>query len=205
MAQIFLGTGYPVAFLSKQPLHNLKTFEGQKWRTASFWHESFLRNAQATPVSIPWGDDIFRAMQASTLDGLMVNVDSAHDLRIEQVAPNILLSKDLWLGHLYILAMNHDTWNGLAPEDREAVQRAASTAYTQLGRVLNDSFDTMVGDLKKNGATVSLLDRKELDAWKATTRYKDVQAAWVKDQQIKGVGEADTVLKKITELLGSVK
>ncbi len=202
---VFLGTGYPLAFLSAQPLPNLKTFAGQKWRTASFWHESFLRNAQATPVSIPWGDGIFKAIQAKTLDGLMVNVDSADDLKIEQVAPNVLLSKDLWLGHLYILAMNRDTWKGLASEDREAIQRAALTAYTQLGRVMDDSFTAMVGNLKKNGATVRLLKGKEVDTWKTTTRYQEVQAAWVKDQQSKGVEEAAPVLKQVTDLLNAAK
>ncbi len=169
---IFLGTGYPAAFLNTQPLRGLKSFQGQNWRTASFWHEDFLRNAQANPVSIPWGDGIFKAIQAKSLDGLLVNVDSAQDLNIEQVAPNILISRNLWLGHLYIVAMNRVTWNGLAPEDRESIQRAAQTAYTHLGRVMDQSFDAMVDDLKKSGAKVGLLNGRELKVWKTISSIR---------------------------------
>ena len=201
VVQIFLGTGYPVAFLSTGPLASLKNLQGHTWRSASFWHQDFLRNAKATPVSIAWGEGVFKAMRDKTLDGLMVNVDSAYTLKIHEVAPHVLLSKDLWLGHLYVLAMNRDAWNGLAPEDKEAIGRAAETAHRQLGRVMDESFDIMVGDLKKTGAQVRLLNSEELEAWETATEYRNVQTAWVKDQQSKGVKDVAPVLKKVTEIL----
>ena len=63
----------------------------------------------------------------------VVNVDSGYLLKIHQVAPQILLSKDLWLGHFCMLAMNRTTWDGLAKENKEVVQHAAETAYKTLG------------------------------------------------------------------------
>ena len=94
----------------------------------------------------------------------MVNVDSGFMLKVHETAPHVLLSKDLWLGHVYILAMNRNSWNGLAKEDKEAIQRAARSAHKALGRVMDSSVDAMVGDLKKAGAKVRLLERTELDA-----------------------------------------
>ena len=41
----------------------------------------------------------------------------------------------------------------------------------------------MVGDMKKEGVKVRLLEQKELGSWTAATRYPDIQAAWVKDQE----------------------
>ena len=198
---IFLATGYPVAFFSSGPLHSLNDLEGHTWRSASFWHQDFLRNAKATPVSMPWGDGIFKAMQNKTLDGLMVNVDSAYTLKVHEVAPNVLLSRNLWLGHLYILAMNSNTWHSLAQEDKDAIQRAAGIAYKQLGPVMNQRFDTMVGTLQQAGVKARLLDSGELAAWSAATRYRAVQAAWVNEQQSKGVKDAAPVLKKVSQLL----
>lgn len=199
--EIFLGTGYPVAFFSTQPMDSLKDLKGHSWRSASFWHHDFLRNSGAVPVSMPWGEGVFKAMQARTLDGLMVNVDSGYMLKVHEVAPNVLLSKDLWLGHLYVLAMNRDTWDGLAQEDREAIQRAAVTAYKALGPVMNTSFDAMVSDLKKAGVRTRLLDRAEIDAWTVATKYADVQSAWAMDQESKGVVNATAVLKKVDAIL----
>ena len=121
MVEIFLGTGYPVDFFSNQPLDSLNDLKGHTWRSASFWHQDFLRNAGATPVSMPWGDGVFKAMRDRTLDGLMVNVDSGYMLKVHEVVPHVLLSKEMWLGHLYVLTMNRNTWDGLAKEDKEAI------------------------------------------------------------------------------------
>lgn len=201
VVEIFLGTGYPLAFFSTGALNSLKDIKGHTWRSASFWHQDFLRNAKANPVSIPWGESVFKAMRDKTLDGLMVNVDSAYTLKVHEVAPHVLLSKDLWLGHLYVLAMNRNTWNGLAQEDKEAIQRAAEIAYSQLGHVMDESFDTMIDDLRKAGVGVRLLENKELDAWKTSTKYEEIQATWVKEQDGNGAKDARPVLEKIKVIL----
>ena len=204
VVEVFLGTGYPVAFFSSQTLDSLNDLKGHTWRSASFWHKDFLRNAGATPVSMPWGDGVFKAMRDRTLDGLMVNVDSGYMLKVHEVAPHVLLSKELWLGHLYVLAMNRNTWVGLAQEDKQAIQRAAEAAYKSLGSVMDKSFDDIVGDLKKAGVKVRLLERKELDAWNTTTKYQDAQTAWASDQERKGVKDSILVLKKVEAILGAV-
>lgn len=200
---LFLATGYPVAFFSSLPLDKLEAIQGTTWRSASFWHFDFLRNAGARPVTMPWGEGVFKAMQARTLDGLMVNVDSGYMLNVHSVAPNVLLSKDLWLGHLYVVAMNRATWEGLAPQDRDAIQRAAATAYQTLGAVMDRAFDEQVADLRKAGVKVRLLEAAELRAWNAATRYTEVQQAWARDQEAKGVKDAVQVLRKLDTLMGA--
>ena len=113
---IFVATGYPVAFFSSKPLRNLQDIRGQKWRSASFWHKDFLTNAGATPVTMPWGEGVFDALNDGTLDGLMVNVDSGYDINAHKAAPNILTSQRLWLGHEYIIAMNKTVWDSLSDD-----------------------------------------------------------------------------------------
>lgn len=204
VVNLFFATGYPVAFFSTKRLKTLTDIQGGRWRSASFWHADFLRNAGATPVSMPWGPEIYQALQAKTLDGLMVNVDGGYMLKVHEAAPNVLLSKDLWMGHVYLLVMNKDTWDGLATADKEAIQRAAETAYQTLGAVMNRSFDAQVADLKKAGASVRTLKRKELARWKATTRYPEVQDAWVKQQEAKGTKEVGPVLEKVRSIMNEV-
>lgn len=201
VVELLFAAGYPVAFFSSDPLNSLNDLKGNKWRSASFWHHDFLRNAGAIPVTMPWGDGVFKAMQARTLSGLMVNVDSGYMLKVHETAPNVLLSKDLWLGHVYVLAMNKDTWDRLADEDKQAIQRAAEIAYKTLGSVMDSSFDAMISAMRNEGVKVRLLDNKELDAWNTTTRYQDAQAAWVKEQEGKGNQEARPVMEKVRALL----
>ena len=201
VVELLFATGYPVAFFSSDALNTLNDIKGKTWRSASFWHTDFLRNAGATPVTMPWGEAVFKAMQARTLNGLMVNVDSGYMLKVHETAPNVLLSKDLWLGHVYVLAMNKDTWEKLADEDKQAIHRAAETSYKTLGSVMDSSFDAMVADMRKEGVKVRLLDKKELNAWNTTTRYTDAQEKWVKEQENKGNQEARPVMEKVRVLL----
>lgn len=204
VVNLLFSTGYPVAFFSTKPLDSLAEIKGQKWRSASFWHQDFLRNAGATPVSMPWGNEIYQAMRAGTLDGLMVNVDGGYQLDVHKVAPNVLFSKQLWMGHVYLLVMNKTTWDKLEQRDQQAIQRAAATAYKTLGTVMNTSFAAQVAELEKDGVKIRTLQPKELDLWQAATRYREVQVAWVKTQEEQGLKQAGPTLEKVSAILSDI-
>lgn len=197
---IFLETGYPLAFFSSKPISNLSEISGT-WRSASFWHRDFLHSAGATPVTMPWGEPTYNALKSGAIDGMMLNVDSGYDLKAYQFAPNVLIAKDLWLGHLYILAINEKIWDTLSPQDQAAIQRAAQTAYHSLGAVMDSSFTTQIDDLRKIGATVRLLNSQEVAQWQTTTHYQAAQAKWVKEQEAQGIKEAGTVMKQVNALM----
>lgn len=201
---VFLATGYPVAFYGIKPLNTLDDLKGDRWRTASFWHQGFLKNTGATPVTMPWNEGINKAMQEKTLDGVMVNVDSGYQLKIYETAAHVLVSPDLWLGHLYLLVMNKNTWDSLDEKDRQAIKRAAESAYKKLGPVMDSSFITQVDDLKKVGATVRILERPEVERWSTATQYQSLQAEWVKEQQAKGTPNIGPTMKKVGDIMRDV-
>lgn len=201
VVNIFLATGYPVAFFSTRPLNNLDDIKGTKWRSASFWHQDFLKNTGAIPVSMPWGEGIYDALKAGALDGLMVNVDSGYQLNVHKTAPNVLIAKALWLGHVYPLVMNKNTWDKLVPEDKQAIHRAAQKAYQTLGSVMDSSFDAMVEELRHNGANIRKLNASEVALWETSVNYQQVQEKWVKEQEDKGVKQAGPTMEKVTALL----
>ena len=201
IVQIFFGTGYPVAFFRNTPMANLGELKGGRWRSASFWHLDFLKNAGAEPVTMHWGPEIPAALKDGTLDGLMVNVDSGYMLKVHESAPHVLVSRDLWLGHVYILAMNKDVWTSLAQEDRDAILRAAEKSYQPLDAVMAQNFDVQLEDLKKAGATVRILDADEVAAFASVTRYKDVQAAWAQQQEAQGVAGVSATMDQVTAIM----
>lgn len=180
VVNILFTTGYPVAFFSTKFLKTLADIKGQKWRSASFWHKDYLANAGATPVTMRWGPGVFEALKNRTLDGLMVNVDSGYMLNVHKTAPNIVASKDLWLGHVYLLVMNRKTWQELAQEDKDAIGRAAETSYKALGPIMDASFDTMVKEIAREGASIRLLNAREVDGFETAAKYRAVQDTWAK-------------------------
>ncbi|EOF4706839.1 TRAP transporter substrate-binding protein DctP [Klebsiella oxytoca] len=198
---IFLATGYPLSFFSAKPMATLNDIKGGTWRSASFWQRDFLQSAGAKPVTMPWGEETYNALKSGAIDGMMLNVDSGYELKAYQFAPNVLISKDLWLGHLYILTMNKQTWNTLSPEDRAAIERAAQTAYQSLGSVMDSSFNTQIEDLRKAGATVRVLQPQEVAQWETATHYRSGQDKWVKEQEAKGVKDAGMVMEQVNAIM----
>ena len=183
---IFVATGYPAAFFSAKPMTNLQSLKGQRWRSASFWHKDFLTNAGAIPVTMPWGQGVFDALDNGTLDGLIVNIDSGYDIHAHKAAPNILVSKRLWLGHEYIIAMNKDVWDKLPDEDKKAIERAAESSYKVLGGIMDESFSRMLETLRADGATVRLLSDEEVSYWENVTDYKTIQEKYVAEHDNAG-------------------
>ncbi len=198
---LFFGTGYPLAFYSTAPMPGLDALRGGRWRTASFWHRDFLAHSGATPVTMPWGPGIFDALATGELDGLVVNVDSGYLLDAHRAAPHVLVSKDLWLGHLYVLAVNRDVWDALPPVDRLAVQRATVRAYRTLGAEMDRSFDTQLDALRQAGADVRILTAGEVERWQTATRYREVQAAWAEQQKAAGIADVDAVRRGVTRVM----
>lgn len=203
LVSLYFGTGYPVAFYSTTPIDDVKYVAGNKWRSASFWYLDFLRNAGATPVTMHWGPEVAAALKNKTLDGLMVNVDSGYMLKAHEMAPNVLVSKDLWLGHLYLVAMKKSVWEGLAAEDKDAIGRAAERSYRTLGRVMDESFNTQIDDLQKAGAKVRTLSLAEAQTWQTMTQYRQIQDAWTAKQQTQGVNNAAAVLQQVSTILAA--
>ena len=96
---------------TRRPMADLSTLKGQTWRTASFWHISYLENAGAKNKRIPWGQQVTDSLHSGAIDGIMVNIDSGWDIGAHKAAPHLLVSQELWLGHIYLVAMNLDRWN----------------------------------------------------------------------------------------------
>jgi TRAP-type C4-dicarboxylate transport system substrate-binding protein len=201
VVNIFSATGYPVAFFSTHPLKNLEDIRGTTWRSASFWHQDFLRNAGAIPVTMPWGPQTVEAFKTGKLDGIMVNVDSGYDLKIQKMAPDVLVSKELWLGHVYLLVLNQKVWNGLAEEDKAAITRAADIANKIAGSVMDSHFDPQLDALRKDGAKVRVLRHSEVAHWQQVTRYQDAQALWVKQQEALGNKDAGPMMEKVSAIM----
>ena len=179
---IFIATGFPAAFFSHEPLTDLCSIKGQKWRSASFWHKDFLSNAGAIPVTMPWGSKVFEALADGSLDGLIVNIDSGYDIKAHTEAKYVAVSPKLWLGHAYLIAMNKDVWNSLSEKEQKAFERAANLAYNQLGDVMNAALPEQIERLQAEGAEVRILSDEEVSKWERITKYKDIQDKWAEDK-----------------------
>lgn len=120
-----------------------------------------------------------------------------YQLKVYEQAPRLLTSKKLWLGHLYIVAMNKTTWNSLEQKDKEAIQKAAKKSYKKLGKIMDKSFTEQLAKLKAQSTKFRILSNRELKAFDQEIKVEQVQDNWVKEQETKGIKNLRQVIGKM--------
>jgi TRAP-type C4-dicarboxylate transport system substrate-binding protein len=198
---VLVATGYPVGFYSREPMADLNALKEQTWRTASFWHISYLENAGATNKRISWGEQVSDSLRSGAIDGIMVNIDSGWDIGAHRAAPHLLVSQELWLGHIYLVAMNLDRWNALPPKDKRAIERAASKTYKAMGKTMDESYEQMLQQLSNEGCTVRRLTHEEVSDFVTNVRQSEVQERWVKEKESEGTADVRRVFEKLRSLV----
>ncbi|WP_052281978.1 TRAP transporter substrate-binding protein DctP [Kluyvera genomosp. 1] len=201
--QFFLG--YPAAFFSTDPSLKYDDLKNTTWRTASFWHQSYLENAGAKVIKMPWNEQITEALRDGKLDGLLVNLDSGDDIKAWQGAKEVGVSQRLWLGHVYLLVMNKARWESLALQDKQAIQRAAARTEKILGSTLDASLNEMVSNMNAHGAHAHFLTTTELESWQNISHYQSIQADWIAVQTAKGVQNTEHILKAVEAQLQAIE
>ena len=191
--------GLPAAFTSTKPITKVADLKGRKWRASSRWVLAYIKNAGATPVSVPWAD-CYMALQTGTIDGVLTNYDGAAMTKLDEAGPNILVAKELWWATPFVHLVNLDFWKGLPKDVQDGILKASETASAQFGKAYDEAFDQIVAAEKKAGRKVNIMGADELAKWEQATGYQEQQKIWVKELQEAGYKNADQILAKLTAI-----
>lgn len=132
----------------------------------------------------------------------MVNIDSGWDIGAHRAAPHLLVSQELWLGHIYLVAMNLDRWNALPPKDKRAIEHAASKTYKAMGKTMDESYEQMLQQLSNEGCTtVRRLTHEKVSDFVTNVRQSEVQERWVKEKESEGTADVRRVFEKLRSLV----
>lgn len=168
---ILFTAGLPGAFTDKNPLAGLDDLKGDKWRAGDKWALRFLENADAVPVSVPWGD-VYMALQTGTIDGCFTNYDGLHLMKFDEVAPNLLVSKSLWYAMPFLHLVNIDFFNDLSEEVRNGILKASEAAEQQFAKTYEEAFDKVMAEQKAAGYTVTELTEADIANGKTRASWK---------------------------------
>ena len=185
---LLIATGYPVAFFSVKPLQSLADIKDQTWRSASFWHRDFLQNAGATPTNSRWGEETYAKLANGEMHGLMVNIDSAIDIKAYEHAPYALVSRDFWLGHIYPVVISNKKWASLSDADK---------SYAELGKIMDENYAQILKTAQEKGVTLRELSAAEVAAWGKASDYRRVLDNWAEEQEKNGTANVKAVLEKL--------
>jgi TRAP-type C4-dicarboxylate transport system substrate-binding protein len=132
---------------------------------------------------------------------MLLYIDSAYDLGVHKTARNVLLSQNLWLSHLYIVAMNKKVYDALEKKDKDAIKRAAVLAYRVQGKNMDANFTRLIDKFKAEGASVSLMNNRELSKWAHLSNYKKAQSDWIEESDDASKNTKRRVLENVDILI----
>ena len=191
--------GLPGAFTGKNPLSSLADIKGDKWRAGDKWALRFLKNAGSVPVSVPWGD-VYMALQTGTIDGCFTNYDGLHMMKFDEVAPNLLISKELWFAMPFIHNVNLDFWNGLPKDIQEGIIKACKIAEQTFAKTYEEAFDKILAEQKAAGYKVTAMSKEDVLNWENAKKLEKMQDQWVQEAIAAGLKTAPSVMDKMRVL-----
>ncbi len=193
---LFYGAGLPAAFAGKKPIKTLADIKGDKWRAGSKWLLKYLGNAGAQPVSVPWGDT-YMALQTGTIDGVLTNYDGLHMMKFDEVASNLLISKEFWFAVPLFHLMNADKFNSLPKKVQDGILKAGEIAEAKFGAVYDAAFEQVRSDQIAAGYAVNELSSADVVAWENRGELAKLQAEWVAEAEKAGLANAAQVMEQV--------
>ncbi|MCC8194659.1 MAG: TRAP transporter substrate-binding protein DctP [Deltaproteobacteria bacterium] len=196
---VYISPSLPTAFISNKPFDSLEQLKGGKWRASSRWHLLFLKNAGATAVSIPWGE-MYMSLQTGAVDGCMSNYDGLHMTKQDEVAPNILVARELWFATPFMVTINLDVWNSLSKADQEGIEKAAAIALEKYEQAYADGVTGIFDAEKKAGLNPRYLDIEAVSRWAETCASAKADQQWLEDLKSARIVNAESIVARLSAL-----
>ena len=196
---LMITAGLPGAFASTSSLETLDDVAGRRWRGGGKWPLRYLENVGAVPVAVPWGDT-YMALQTGTLDGALANYDGMHMTKLDEAAPNVLISRELWYALPFLHVVNLRRFERLPAEARAAMLRAAEVAEREFAGTYERAFEEIRSTQLALGYTVNEISSDDLARWENTDALLEMRAEWIREAESVGLENASDVMEKVTAL-----
>lgn len=164
------------SFTTSDPLNSPADAVGQKMRVYPNDMIRWTMEAIGFQTVVMPITDVYLSIQQGVVNGQENPVDTIKSLRFYEVAPNVTLTR-----HVYSplpLTISENTWQSFSDEDKAAVKKAAQDASAFSRKLVRDSVDSQIEEMKAAGATVSV---PEIEPFRAA-----VQSVYEKAKGIYG-------------------
>ena len=158
---------------NRKPIVSVEDFRGLKIRGLNPLTDHALTAVGAAPSAMP-GPEVPPALQSGVLDAGLTDLSAAVSRRFYEVqrygtvAPYFAV-----ISHVYV---NPRWWNGLRPEQRQAIEAAARKAEQDQIVVTEETAAAAVGELRAKGMTIHEQTPEEAETWKARMQPPVIEA-----------------------------
>ncbi len=191
----------PSAIALTEPFTTTAELENKRIRAPSQWLLAMLEAADATPVSMPWGE-VYVALQRGTVDGVLTSLDSYYRYSMDEVAQNYLYHREIWQPQPILITINNDTWSKIASGDQQIILKIGNEANAMENK-LNETFweESMQGMVDRSGAVFTEMSAEDLAAWESSEGVQALPERWISDAEAAGYENARDIMGRVKELI----
>ncbi|WP_249977815.1 TRAP transporter substrate-binding protein [Vreelandella olivaria] len=190
----------PYSGVFREPVMSLDDFRGKRIRASSQWMLNLLGDLGATPVSVPWSDT-YQSLQSGAIDGVFTNYDSLNRTGMDEVAPNILTTRRLWLAIPMILTVNQSKWEAMSAEMQGWFEQAAAQAGQTFGEYYANEFDRIVEIQEAAGYTVTAASDEDIERFISLPAVERNRQTWLQSAEAAGVENPAQIIEKIEAII----
>lgn len=140
------------AVYSKKPINVLADLKGFRIRVVDKNGLEFFSALGAAPKQLPWGD-VVPSLASGAIDGVTTSSSSGVDGKFWEFLGH--MNRFNWQSASNMVNVNLDAWNGLKPEQREAIEKTARELEPGFWQVSRQEDETKLAILRQNGIEIT--------------------------------------------------
>jgi TRAP-type C4-dicarboxylate transport system substrate-binding protein len=197
---IYIYPYLPYAGVFREPVTSFEDFRGKRVRASSQWMLNLLGDLGATPVSVPWSDT-YQSLQSGAIDGVFTNYDSLNRTGMDEVAPNILTSRRLWIAVPMILTINQQKWDAMSAETQGWFEQAAARAEKTFGDYYANEFERIVEVQEAAGYTVTAVSADDIETFVSLPAVEGNRQTWLQSAEAAGAENAAQIIERMQTII----
>ena len=174
-------------------------FKDKRVRASARWFLNDIKALGGIPVSLPFSD-VYMALQTKAIDGVFTNVDALHRGKICEVAPHLVVYKDLWTPVAFMININQKKYDRLSADQKDLLARAAANADKKFAPVYAQWMTRMIMEIEKGGAKISFGTPSDLALFLDSPAHKANERAWVSDLKKQGDDSGAELLSRMKQI-----
>ncbi|MGE4299079.1 MAG: TRAP transporter substrate-binding protein [Desulfovibrionaceae bacterium] len=196
---VYIYSALPYSFCTKEPLTSFDQLKGMKARSSGRWKLADLGAIGAVPTSVAFSE-CYMALQTGTIDTVLTNVDAQSRAKLYEVAPNIMVMKQMWLALPFMITMNESKYQALPDALKAVVKKAGDNAVKRFTEYYPQSLDAEIKGMEAKGVKFTYASDADMKKWMDLPTNKENQDTWVKEVTEMGAPNAQHILDAIIKI-----
>jgi TRAP-type C4-dicarboxylate transport system substrate-binding protein len=190
--------------VSTKPITSIRDIKGLKARSASRWQLPLFVELGAKPVSVSW-NDCPMALQTNVIDAVFSNMDSINMVRMEDVAPNVIIFKEFLNTVPYVLTMNAKKFKALPQDIQTKFAEAGKTVQSKLVDEYDRWYTIIRANQDKGKYKITMATAEDMNIWKSLPGVEANKRQWVEEATKGGAKDAQKFLDAVYRIFEESK